>query len=117
MSAPPPVAEYTAPVPPYKEVIVEQQWARQVPDPLQIIENIRRWVDSAMGVPDVFGNPLVADIMEGILSLSDMDVIYLHMRFCVFNDILLNFWFYYAYKTYEWMIEWMMKTWMNGNEN
>jgi hypothetical protein len=44
-----PVAEYTAHVPPYEEVIVEQQWAIQVPDPLQIIENIKTIVDSAMG--------------------------------------------------------------------
>ncbi|KEH29438.1 hypothetical protein MTR_4g036770 [Medicago truncatula] len=36
------VAAYTTHVPPYEEVIIDQQWARQVSDQLQIIENIRR---------------------------------------------------------------------------
>ena len=56
------------PVPPYEEVIVEQQWARHPPDPYQIINNIRARVDSAMGHPDVFGNPEVLRIMQGIQS-------------------------------------------------
>jgi len=40
----PPTAIPAAPprhVPPYEEVIVEQQWARHPPDPYQIINNIR----------------------------------------------------------------------------
>ena len=33
------------PVPPYEEVLVEQQWARHRPDPYQIISNIRARVE------------------------------------------------------------------------
>ena len=55
------IPDYTAdahhrPVPPYKKVIVEQQWVRHPPDPYQIISNIRAKMDSAMGHPDVFRN-------------------------------------------------------------
>lgn len=32
-----PIAEYPAPIPPYEEVIFQEKYARQVPDPLQII--------------------------------------------------------------------------------
>jgi hypothetical protein len=64
--------EYTASVPPYEEVIVEPQWVRQIPDPLQIIDNIRHRVDSAMEVPDVFSNSLIAGIMDGIQSEHNM---------------------------------------------
>ena len=67
-SQPAPVDEYTAPAPPYEEVIVVQQWPRQVSDPLQIIDNVKSIVDSAMEVPDVFINPPFAGIMEGIQS-------------------------------------------------
>ena len=66
MSASAPVAEYTASVPPYEKVIVEQQWARHLPNPFQIIDNIRRKVEGAMEIPDVFSNPLVIGVMEGI---------------------------------------------------
>jgi hypothetical protein len=45
MSYPACVAEYTTLVPPYEEVIVRQQWPIQLPDPLQIIANIRAIVD------------------------------------------------------------------------
>jgi hypothetical protein len=38
---------YPRHVPPYEEVIVEQQWAKHPPDPYQIISNIRTRVDSA----------------------------------------------------------------------
>jgi len=69
----PPVAipDYTANahprlVPPYEEVLVEQQWARHPPNPYQIISNIRARVDSAMGHPNVFGNPKVLRVMQGI---------------------------------------------------
>jgi hypothetical protein len=55
-------------VPPYEEVLVEQQWARHPPDPYQIISNIRARVDSAIGHPNVFGNPEVLRIMQGIQS-------------------------------------------------
>jgi len=41
MRDPASVAEYTTPVPPFAKVIVEQQWAIQVPDPLHIILNIK----------------------------------------------------------------------------
>ncbi|KEH33970.1 hypothetical protein MTR_3g456010 [Medicago truncatula] len=63
-----PVAECTTPVPPYEEIIVEQQWVRELSDPLQIIDNIRRRVNSAMSHPDVFTHPLFADIMKGTQS-------------------------------------------------
>jgi len=67
-----PIAEYTTHVPPYEEVIVEQQFARQVPDPLHIIDNIRCIMDIVMTYPDVFTHPLFADIMEGIQSEYNM---------------------------------------------
>jgi len=63
MISPAPVADYTALVPPYEEVNVEQQWVRQ-----QIISNISARVESAMGVPYVFSNSVVAGIMDGIWS-------------------------------------------------
>lgn len=63
-----PFAEYTTRVPPYEEVIVEQQWARQLLNPLQINENIRSRVDSAMVHHDVFSYPLLAGILVGIRS-------------------------------------------------
>jgi len=44
-------------VPPYEEVIVEQQWTKHPLDPYQIISNIRPKVDGAMGHPAVFRNP------------------------------------------------------------
>jgi len=66
------VPQYTSHVPPYEEVIVEQQWARQVPDPLQIIDNIKHRADIAMTHPDVFTHSLFADIMEGIQSEYSM---------------------------------------------
>jgi len=68
MIAPTAFADYIAFVPPYEEVIVEQQRARQPPDPFQIISIIKARVESAMAVLDVFSNPLVLGIMEGIRS-------------------------------------------------
>lgn len=67
------ILDYTAaapprPVPPYEEVIVEQQWTIHPSDPYQILSNVRARVDSAMGHPDVFGNPQVLRIMQGIQS-------------------------------------------------
>lgn len=63
-----PVVEYTSPVPCYENVIIEQQWARQVTDSIQIINNIRCRVDNAMSHPDVFSHPLFPEIMEGTRS-------------------------------------------------
>jgi len=51
------VNAHPRPVPPYEEVLVEQQWARHPPDPYQIINNIKARVDGAIGHPDVFRNP------------------------------------------------------------
>lgn len=68
MSAPMSVAEYTAPVPLYEEVIVEQQWVKQLPDPLLIIDNIRAKVDSAITHSDVFSSPVFTGILQGIQS-------------------------------------------------
>ena len=68
------IPDYTAdvhpcPVPPYKEVIVEQQWTIHPPDPYQIISNIRARMDSAMGHPDVFRNSKeVLRLMQDIQS-------------------------------------------------
>ncbi|RHN44066.1 hypothetical protein MtrunA17_Chr7g0215301 [Medicago truncatula] len=60
-------------VPPYEEVLVEQQWARHPPDPYQIISNIRARVDSATGHPDLFRNPYeVLRLMQGIQSRWSM---------------------------------------------
>jgi len=57
------------PVPPYEEILVEQQWARHPPDPYQIISNIRARVDGAMAHPVVFHNPKeVIRLMQGIQS-------------------------------------------------
>jgi len=54
-------------VPPYEEVLVEQQRARHPPDPYQIISNIRARVDGAMRHPAVFHNPEeVMRLMQGI---------------------------------------------------
>ena len=66
MMAPAAVPDYTASVPPYEEVIVEQQWARQPPDPLQIIQNIRAIMDNVVRVLDVYSNPTAVGIMESI---------------------------------------------------
>jgi len=63
-----PVAEYTNSFPPYGEVIVNQQWTIELPDPLQIIDNIKRIMDSVMSHPDVVTHPLFTGIMEGIRS-------------------------------------------------
>jgi len=74
VNSPATIPDYTAdvaprPVPPYEEVIVEQQWAKHPPDPYQIINNIRVRVDSAIVHPDVFHNPEeVMRLMQGIQS-------------------------------------------------
>jgi len=61
------VDAHPRPVPPYDEVLVEQQWARDPPDPYQNISNIRARVDDSMGHPDVFHNPKeVIRLMQGI---------------------------------------------------
>jgi hypothetical protein len=70
--APATVPDYTTPVPPYEDVIVEQQWVRQPPDSFQIIWNIRAMVDSAAGVHDVYSNPTVVGIMESIQAEYSM---------------------------------------------
>jgi len=68
------IPDYTADahprhVPRYEEVLVEQQWARDPPDPYQIISNIRARVDGAMGHHDVFHNPEeVIRLMQDIQS-------------------------------------------------
>jgi len=60
---------HTCLVPPYEEVLVEQQWVRHPSDPYQIISNIRARVDGAMGYPDVFRNSEeVLRLMQGIQS-------------------------------------------------
>jgi len=66
MIAPTAHPDYTTLVPPYEEVIIEQQWARQPPNPFQIIQNRRAIVYNAAGVLDVYSNPVVVGIMESI---------------------------------------------------
>jgi len=57
------------PVPPYEEVLVEQQWARHPPNPYQIISNIRAKVHGALENPDVFHNlEEVIRLIQGIQS-------------------------------------------------
>jgi len=58
------IAKYTTHVPPYEEVIIQQQWARQVPDPLQIIANIRARVELALDYPEV--HPFFTDMLQDI---------------------------------------------------
>jgi len=54
-------------VPPYEEVIVDQQSARHPPDPLQIMHDVRGIMDRAMTkIPDVYANLVVAGNIERI---------------------------------------------------
>jgi len=48
---PAPVPEYVAPRPVYQEVIVEHEWVRHPPDPLQVIGSMRVRVEHAMEIP------------------------------------------------------------------
>jgi len=67
MIAPAVAPKYTVPRPVYKEVIVEQRWDKHLPDPFQVIQNIRAVVDGAMdGIPDVYSNHVFARVMETI---------------------------------------------------
>jgi hypothetical protein len=61
---PAPVPEYVAPKPVYQEVIVEQEWARHPPDPLQVISNMRTRTEQAMEIPEVVSHPLFFSILE-----------------------------------------------------
>jgi len=61
-----PIAEFTTHVPPYEEINVQQQWARQVPNPLQIIANIDARVESVMEPPDVFMSPVFTSVLLDI---------------------------------------------------
>jgi hypothetical protein len=65
---PAPVPVYVAQRPAYQEVIVEQEWARHPPDPLQIIISMRARVEHAMEIPKVASNPLFFSILEGLRS-------------------------------------------------
>jgi hypothetical protein len=49
--SPAPVPEYIAPRPVYQEVIVEQEWPRHPPDPLQVISSMRARVEHALKIP------------------------------------------------------------------
>jgi hypothetical protein len=61
------VPEYIVHVPPYEEVIVEQQWIRHPLDPFQITHNVRGIVDIAMTeIPDVYSNHVVAGVTKSI---------------------------------------------------
>jgi len=63
---PAPVPEYIVPRSVYKEVIVEQGWARHPSDPLQVISSTRARVEHAMEIPEVVSNPLFCSILDGL---------------------------------------------------
>ena len=65
---PAPVPEYVAPRPVYQEVIVEQEWAKHSPNPLQVISSMRARVEHAMEIPEVTSNPLFFSILEDLRS-------------------------------------------------
>jgi len=56
------------PVPPYEEVIVQHQWARDPFDPFQVIGSMRGRVEHALQIPEVVSNPLFMSILEGLRS-------------------------------------------------
>jgi len=54
------------PRPVYQEILVEKEWARHPPDPLQVIRSMRDKVEHAMEIPEVVSNPLFFSILEGL---------------------------------------------------
>jgi len=54
------------PRPVYQDILVDQEWARHPPDPLQVISSIRGRVEHAMQIPEVVSNPLFFSILEGL---------------------------------------------------
>jgi hypothetical protein len=52
--------------PVYQDILVDLEWARHPPDPLQAISSIRGRVEHAMQIPEVVLNPLFFSILEGL---------------------------------------------------
>jgi hypothetical protein len=50
----------------YQDILVDQEWARHPPDPLQLISSIKSRVEHAMQIPEVVSNPLFFGILEGL---------------------------------------------------
>lgn len=69
---PTPVLEYIVPRPVYQEILVEHEWVRHPPDPLQVISSMRARVEHTMEIPEVVSNPLFSSIMEGLRTEYSM---------------------------------------------
>jgi len=54
------------PRPVYQGILVDQEWAKHPPDPLQVISSIRDGVEHAMQILEVVSNPLFFSILEGL---------------------------------------------------
>jgi len=54
------------PRPVYQDILVDQDWAKHPPDPLQVITSMRDRVEHAMQIPEVLSNPLFFSILEGL---------------------------------------------------
>jgi hypothetical protein len=52
--------------PVYRDILVDQEWARHPPDPLQVISSIRGRVEHAMQISEVVSNPLFFGILVGL---------------------------------------------------
>ena len=52
--------------PAYQDILVDQEWARHPPDPLQVISSMRGRVEHAMEISEVVSNPLFFGILEGL---------------------------------------------------
>ena len=63
---PAPELDNVTPRPVYQDILVDQEWARHPPDPLQVIRSIKGKVEHAMQIPGVVSNPLFFSILEGL---------------------------------------------------
>jgi len=63
---PAPEPDIVIPRPVYRDILVDQEWARNPPDPLQVITSMRDRVEHAMQIPEVISNPLFFGILEGL---------------------------------------------------
>jgi len=52
--------------PVYQDILVDHEWARHPPDPLQVISSMRGRVEHAMEIPEVVSNPHFFGILEGL---------------------------------------------------
>jgi len=63
---PAPEPDIVFPRPVYQDILVDQEWARQPLDPLQVISSMRDRVEHAMEMLEVVSNPLFFSILEGL---------------------------------------------------